>query len=50
VIEKFSRNKNNEDGGVFCPRFVGVNQQIEEALPVFRAAARVKRAPLLSIE
>jgi hypothetical protein len=50
VIEKFSRNENDENGRVFCSRFVRVNQQIEEGLPMFGAAQRIQRALLLSIE
>ena len=50
MIEKFARNKNDENGGVFCPHFVRVHEQIEERLPMFGAATRIKSPPLLSIE
>jgi hypothetical protein len=50
VIEKFSRNENEENGRVFCPRLVRVDEQIEEGLPMFGAATRIQGAPLLSIE
>jgi len=50
MIKILSRNEHDQDGRVFRPCLVRVDEQIKEGLPMFRAAARIKRAPLLRIE
>jgi len=50
IVEIFSRNEDDKNSCVFCPCFVGVDEQIEESLPMFGVATRIKSAPLLRVE
>src|SRR5438105_18742 len=49
VLKFFAGNEHYENSSVFRPRLVRVDEQIEEGLPMFRAAPRIKRAPLLGV-
>jgi hypothetical protein len=42
--------KTTRTAAFFAPSFVRVDEQIEERLPMLRAATRIQRAPLLRIE
>jgi len=50
MIKILSRNEHDQNGRVFRPCLVRVDEQIEERLSMFRAPARIKRPPLLRIE
>ena len=50
ILEIASRNEDDKNRCVLCPRLIRVDEQIEESLPVLRATVRLKCAPLLSVE